>query len=62
MSGSDRSWSIAPALLWFIGVVVAALLVLDGVPARSPIASTRGAGAGGCRRPDVHAAASWPRP
>jgi lysophospholipase L1-like esterase len=30
MSASDRSWTIAPALLWFIGGVVVALLVLDG--------------------------------
>src|SRR5262245_29248126 len=30
MSGSDRSWTIAPVLLWFCGCLVAALCVLDG--------------------------------
>lgn len=30
MSAFDRSWTIAPALLWFIGCVVVAVLVLDG--------------------------------
>ena len=32
MSGSDRSWSIAPALLWFIGLVAVALVAIDGGP------------------------------
>jgi lysophospholipase L1-like esterase len=30
MSASDRSWTIAPVLLWFCGCLVAALCVLDG--------------------------------
>src|SRR6188474_3692841 len=30
MAGSDRSWTIAPTLLWFAGCLVAALCVLDG--------------------------------
>ena len=30
MSGPDRSWTIAPALLWFTGFVVVALCLLDG--------------------------------
>ncbi|HEX7840564.1 MAG TPA: GDSL-type esterase/lipase family protein [Kofleriaceae bacterium] len=30
MSASDRSWTIAPVLLWFTGCVVVALVVLDG--------------------------------
>jgi lysophospholipase L1-like esterase len=30
MSASDRSWTIARALLWFVGLLVAALVVLDG--------------------------------
>ena len=30
MSGSDRSWTIAPALLWFTACLVGGLLVLDG--------------------------------
>ncbi|HWO17140.1 MAG TPA: GDSL-type esterase/lipase family protein [Kofleriaceae bacterium] len=30
MSGSDRSWTIAPALLSFCGFLIAALLVIDG--------------------------------
>jgi lysophospholipase L1-like esterase len=30
MSGPDRSWTIAPALLWFTGCLVIALYVLDG--------------------------------
>jgi len=30
MVGSDRSWTIAPALLWFCGCIVLGLLVFDG--------------------------------
>ncbi|MBA3396088.1 MAG: hypothetical protein H0T89_25890 [Deltaproteobacteria bacterium] len=30
MSGPDRSWTIAPTLLWFCGVVFAGLWVIDG--------------------------------
>lgn len=30
MSGTDRSWTVAPALLWFTGCLVVALCVLDG--------------------------------
>jgi lysophospholipase L1-like esterase len=30
MSASDRSWTIAPVLLWFCGCLVVALCVLDG--------------------------------
>src|SRR5690349_5744691 len=30
MSASDRSWTIAPVLLWFCGCLVAALCLLDG--------------------------------
>jgi lysophospholipase L1-like esterase len=30
MSASDRSWTIAPVLLWFCGCLIAALCVLDG--------------------------------
>ncbi|HSK04636.1 MAG TPA: GDSL-type esterase/lipase family protein [Kofleriaceae bacterium] len=30
MSGPDRSWTIAPVLLWFCGGLAGALLVLDG--------------------------------
>ncbi|HEX3761065.1 MAG TPA: GDSL-type esterase/lipase family protein [Kofleriaceae bacterium] len=30
MSASDRSWTIAPVLLWFCGLLVVALCVLDG--------------------------------
>jgi len=30
MPGADRSWTIAPALLWFGGCLVVALCVLDG--------------------------------
>jgi len=30
MSGPDRSWTIAPVLLWFVGCLVVALCVLDG--------------------------------
>jgi lysophospholipase L1-like esterase len=30
MSASDRSWTIAPVVLWFCGYLIAALCVLDG--------------------------------
>ena len=30
MSGPDRSWTVAPTLLWFAGSLVVALCVLDG--------------------------------
>jgi len=30
MSGPDRSWTVAPALLWFAGCLVVGLCVLDG--------------------------------
>lgn len=30
MSASDRSWTIAPVLLWFCGCLIAAMCVLDG--------------------------------
>jgi lysophospholipase L1-like esterase len=30
MSARDRSWTVGPALLWFAGCLVVALLVLDG--------------------------------
>src|SRR5213078_1569834 len=30
MSASDRSWTIAPAVLWFAGTLVVALCVFDG--------------------------------
>ncbi|HEU4733708.1 MAG TPA: GDSL-type esterase/lipase family protein [Kofleriaceae bacterium] len=30
MSGPDRSWTVAPALLWFVGCLVAGLWLLDG--------------------------------
>lgn len=30
MPGPDRSWTIAPVLLWFCGLLAAALLALDG--------------------------------
>jgi lysophospholipase L1-like esterase len=30
MSGTDRSWTVAPVLLWFTGCLVVALCVLDG--------------------------------
>src|SRR2546423_478459 len=30
MSGSDRSWTVGPALLWFVGCLLAALWLLDG--------------------------------
>jgi lysophospholipase L1-like esterase len=30
MSASDRSWTVAPALFWFVGALVVALWVLDG--------------------------------
>jgi hypothetical protein len=30
MSGTDRSWTVAPALLWFTGCLVIALCVFDG--------------------------------
>jgi lysophospholipase L1-like esterase len=55
MSGPDRSWSVAPTLLWFTGCAVAALWLLDGgvraVADRftapiAPIAPTAGHGLG----------------
>ncbi len=30
MSARDRSWTVAPALLWFAGCLVAGLVILDG--------------------------------
>src|SRR5688572_27894497 len=30
MAGSDRSWTIAPALLWFCGCLITGLVVFDG--------------------------------
>ena len=53
MSGPDRSWSVAPTLLWFAGCLVAALWGLDGglhavadrfTAQRAPVAPPAGPG------------------